>query len=252
MPNVSRISITPVKGCLLQHPEVVFVDRDGVAENRRFFLVDGEGRRLRSSRTAWPVLVSAEYDALDERLALRFPDGVVVEGSALELGEEFPCNVDGSDVRVRVVEGRWNDQLSRLAGKPVRLVRPERGGVTLDAPVTLVSDGSLRRLSVEAAEQVDGRRFRMLFELAGCEPHEEDSWNGRLLRAGEAVLRVGGPVPRCAVTTRDPETGERNLDTLKLVKSYRGVRDGEAIDFGVYAHVEQPGRVRVGDEVAVL
>jgi uncharacterized protein YcbX len=44
----------------------------------------------------------------------------------------------------------------------------------------------------------------------------------------------------------------RDLDTLRVIKGYRGVRDGEAIDFGVYAAVEQPGRVRVGDPVEPL
>jgi hypothetical protein len=39
----------------------------------------------------------------------------------------------------------------------------------------------------------------------------------------------------------------RMLFTVKLIKGYRGVRDGEAIDFGVYGRVEEPGRVRVGD-----
>jgi uncharacterized protein YcbX len=90
----------------------------------------------------------------------------------------------------------------------------------------------------------------MLFTLAGCDAHEEDSWNGRLVRVGEAVLRLGGPVDRCAVTTRDPDTGERDLDTLRLIKGYRGQRDGKLIDFGVYATVERPGRVRVGDALA--
>ena len=66
----------------------------------------------------------------------------------------------------------------------------------------------------------------MLFELDGCEPHEEDTWDGRRFAVGGAVLRVGGPVARCAMTTRDPETGERNLDTLRLIKDYRGQLDG--------------------------
>ena len=47
-------------------------------------------------------------------------------------------------------------------------------------------------------------------------------------------------------------SGERDLDTLGLIRSYRGVRDGEAIDFGVYAQVIEPGRVRVGDPVELL
>jgi uncharacterized protein YcbX len=62
------------------------------------------------------------------------------------------------------------------------------------------------------------------------------------------VSRVSGPVDRCAVTTRDPETGERDLDTLRLLADYRGRRESDgAVLFGVYGAVVRPGRVRVGD-----
>jgi len=117
---------------------------------------------------------------------------------------------------------------------------------------SVLSRPSYERLGEELDAEIDPRRFRMLFELDGCDAHEEDGWSGRLVRFGDAVLRIGGPVPRCAITTQDPDTGIRSLDTLRGIKSYRGLRDGRAIDFGVYAEVERPGRVRVGDAVTVL
>jgi uncharacterized protein len=249
MTTVARISVSPVKGFRLSHPEEVELGPDGVAENRRFFLVGPDGQRLRSSATPWPVRVRAEYDAQAERLSMSFPDGTHVEGEAVQLTEPIHSTSGTIDVTGRVVEGPWEAPLSRLAGLPVRLVRADRVGSGLNSPVTLVSQGSLARLAREATrEQVDARRFRMLFELSGCEPHEEDAWEGRLCAIGAAVVRVGGPVERCAVTTRDPETGERDLDTLRLIKGYRGRHDGNgAIVFGVYAAVARPGTVRVGD-----
>jgi hypothetical protein len=36
-----------------------------------------------------------------------------------------------------------------------------------------------------------------------------------------------------------------------LIKNYRGLR-GKHIDFGMFATVDEPGTVRVGDEVVVL
>jgi uncharacterized protein YcbX len=89
----------------------------------------------------------------------------------------------------------------------------------------------------------------MLLEIEGCAPHEEDTWRGRHVRIGEALLEIGGPVPRCATTTRDPATGQRDLDTLREIAAYRGKREGKHVDFGVYASVVEPGRVRVGDPV---
>jgi len=69
------------------------------------------------------------------------------------------------------------------------------------------------------------------------------------VRAGEALLRVAGPVPRCAVTTQDPATGVRDHDTLRAIRSVRGDSDDGNLYFGMYAEVEVPGAVGVGDAV---
>jgi uncharacterized protein YcbX len=93
----------------------------------------------------------------------------------------------------------------------------------------------------------------MTLDVEGCAaPHEEDTWDGRRVRVGEAVVEVHGPVPRCVNTTRDPATGRRDLDTLRIIKEYRGLRDGDCLDFGVYAEVVEPGSARVGDPVEPL
>ena len=254
MKKIARISIAPVKGFRLSHPEEVELGPDGVAENRRFFLIGPDGERLRSSLTPWPVLVRADYDPGTERLRMSFPDGTEIDGDAAGLGDPVRAQAGSLDITGRVVEGAWEEPLSELAGHPVRLVRADDIGAGLNDPVTVVSDGSLDRLARQAGEdKIDSRRFRMLFELTGCEAHEEDTWDGRSFSVGEAVVRVGGPVDRCAVTTRDPDTGERDLDTLRLIKSYRGQRESDgAILFGVYGSVVEPGRVRVGDAFGAI
>jgi uncharacterized protein YcbX len=253
--SVARISTTPVRTFRLDHPEEIALGSDGFDRNRRFLLVNGEGERLRSSATSWPIVLRAEFDPQAETLRVVFPGGEAHEASALGAGERLRPQVGEQRVAAAVVPGPWEPGLAELAGHPVRIARLERplDAFGLHHSVTLVSDGSLRTLAEVAGEPVDGRRFRMLFELAGCEPHEEDGWNGRRLRVGEAILRVGGPVARCAFTTRHPETGARDLDTLRLISSYRGRRaeDG-AILFGVYADVEQPGLVRVGDRAELV
>jgi uncharacterized protein YcbX len=251
MPTVARISITPVRTFRLAHPEEVKLTELGVVANRRFLLVDSDGKRLRSSLTVWRAPVAAEWDADAERLRVAI-DGEAFEGSALGEGEPFDVDYNGRPIRVQALDGPWREALSQLHGSPVRIVRPDGPGQLQHTPVTLVSRASLERLGREAGREVDGRRFRMLFDLDGCEPHEEDEWDGRRVRIGEAVVRVGGPVERCAVTTRNPETGEVDLDTLRLIRGYREPRDGVTIPFGVYAEVETPGRVRAGEAVEPL
>lgn len=250
--RITEIFTAPVRGFALDLRDEVYIGERGVVENRRFFLVDGEGNRLRSSLTAWPIAVSGRYDAEREELTMRFPDGREISGSAVGDGTSVRPKVGKRTLEVSVVEGPWEEPLSALAGHPVRVVRPELPGEALVEPVTFVSKASLERLAAEAGREIESRRFRLLFTIDGCGAHEEDEWDGRTARVGETLLRFAGPVDRCAMTTRNPYTGVTDLDTLRLIKDYRGMSERGTIDFGVYAQVVESGHVRVGDEVALM
>jgi uncharacterized protein YcbX len=255
MITVSRLAVTPVKGLALLEPDEVTLTEQGVLENRRFYLVDERGRLFSGLRYGPLVRIRPRYDASREWLSLELPDGETVSGSALGAGPRVETDFYGRPVSGRVVDGPFAAALSAYAGRRLSLVRADRPGDACDVfPVTLLSDASVEELRRHAGsdEPVDGRRFRMLIGLAGCRPHEEDEWGRRLLRVGEALVRVGGPVPRCATTTRSPKTGVRDLDTLAVIKGYRGLRDGKHVDFGVYGEVERPGRVRVGDRAELI
>jgi len=246
--RIAAINITPVKGLALHHPGEVELTERGVVENRRFFFVDEDGRLFARTRFGPLVTIAVEYDG-NGRLAFRFPDGTVAQGD-IELGSPHVTDFWGRDVHGRIVVGPWAEAVSELVRRQLRMVRADRPGDGADVHVgTVVSRASCTRLGQELDAEVDPRRFRMLLELDGLDPHEEDAWKGRLVRAGAAVIRIGGPVPRCAITTQDPDTGVRTLDTLAGIKSYRGLRDGKALDFGVYFEVVEPGRVRLGDPV---
>jgi uncharacterized protein YcbX len=259
VPAVSRISIAPVKGLALVHLDEVLLERTGVAANRRFHIVDADGRRYNQLRNGALVQIKPVYDSDAERLELRFPDGGVASGE-ISLGDEVTTDFYGRPVPGRYVEGPWSEALSNWAARPLRLVQSPPG-LAVDrgrGHVSLVSEASLAELGRSAgqAEPVDGRRFRMLFELEGCAPHEEDSWIKRQVRIGAALVRLRRDVGRCAITTQNPETGVPDFDTLKTIDGYRDRTSNEAgkehIPFGVYGEVLEPGRVIVGDAVEVV
>jgi uncharacterized protein YcbX len=200
------------------------------------------------------VSARAEHDTDAGTLSLFFADGRVV-ADAIEVDEPETIRFYGLPLEVRPVRGPFSDALSELVGTPVRLVlRPAtRPGVDRGAigAATLISSASLRRLAAEAGvAEIDARRFRMTFEFDGVEAHAEDGWVGGELAIGAARLRVTGHVGRCALTTRNPGSGEVDLPTLKVLQAYRGdVESTEPLPIGVAAAVVQPGRVRVGDAV---
>jgi uncharacterized protein len=256
MPQLTRISIAPVKSLALQHPHEVVLEDIGVRNDRVFYLADPRGRLVTGSALGPLVQIACDYDPAREWLRLDFPEGNTVEGDAIATGSPVQTDFYGRQVDARVVEGPFAGMLSEYAHRPVRLVRVDRAGDGTDAHhVTLVSSESVAELGRRAGREgdPDARRFRMLLEIAGVgAPHGEDTWDGRAVRIGRAVIRVAGQVPRCVVTTQNPSSGIRDLDTLRTINRYRGVMDadeGRGLPFGMYAEVETPGTVRVGDQV---
>jgi uncharacterized protein YcbX len=192
------------------------------------------------------------WDAEAGTLQIEFPDGSAVMSSTEPSGGTHVTDFYGRPVPGRFVEGHAADAISAFVGRPLRLVFADVEG---DGPdehrLSLVSLASVADLGGRSGRpDLDPRRFRMNLELDGCAPFEEDGWEGRAVRIGTAVVRILGPVPRCVATTRDPDTGMKDFDTLKQISAYRPLmQEPRGVPFGMYAEVERPGRVAVGDEV---
>ena len=253
MPTVSRLSIAPVRSLGLEHRDAIDVTDRGVVEDRRFYVTDATNRLVDQLVEATLVQVKAWTDPEATRLRLTFPDGSVID-DAVELGEHIETPIHGRTAVGHVLAGPWGPALSDFLGRDVRIVRCERpGGTRIKGMVSLVSDGSLDALGVMlGVGAVDARRFRMLIELVGGRAHEEDTWAGSRIGLGTAVIEVTAPVARCAMTTHDPDTGARDLDTLRAIKDYRGLVQGKDLMFGVEGEVVEPGTIRIGDEVRLL
>jgi uncharacterized protein YcbX len=257
VPTVARISISPVKGLALVDVGEVELERTGVRDNRRFHIVDADGRRYNQLRNGALVQIRQELDA--ERLALHFPDGTTADGE-VALGAAIITDFYGRPVEGHLVEGPWSEALSGWARRPLTLVQ-SAPGAAVDrgrGHVSLVSRASLEELGRQGGQEgpVDGRRFRMLFELDGCGAHEEDTWVKRHVRIGDALVRLRGDVGRCAITTQNPDTGAPDFDTLRTIRAYRPETANEKgkkhLPFGVYGEVVEDGTVALGDAVEVV
>jgi uncharacterized protein YcbX len=255
MPSVLRMNVTPVKSMALSHPEEVELGAAGVAQDRLFYLVDDEGRLLSGAKFGPLQTIRPRYDPEREHLALMFPNGSVAEGDAAVFSEGLITDFYGRPVRAHVVPGPWTLALSDFVGRSIRLARCDQPGEGTDVyHLTIVSSASAAELAARGGHRgaLDAARFRMTFELDGCQPHQEDTWAGRRVRVGKALIRIYGQVPRCVVTTQNPGTGLKDFEALKTIVAYRSLMtDQKGIPFGMYAEVEHPGRVRIGDRVEV-
>ncbi|HYI18267.1 MAG TPA: MOSC domain-containing protein [Solirubrobacteraceae bacterium] len=254
--RIVRLSLTPIKGTALHHPESLRLTASGAEGDRAFFLATEDDRLISIFRTGAVAHVRAEYDAGRSELALFDGRRELCRGTT---GAGVPVAVDFYGERIvtgRHVDGPWDAVFSGLLGRPVRLVRADHANGGIDEePATLLGTASIAAVGRQLGEPVDGRRFRMLIEVETTEPHAEDTWRGALLAGDEVQLRVGGPVLRCAAVTRHPDTGTRDQDVLRAIKQYRGVVTSErsrGLCFGVYAGVVAGGTLRTGEVLRVV
>jgi hypothetical protein len=130
-----------------------------------------------------------------------------------------------------------------------RVIRvPDRGMTDTDYPsVSLGSLASHRAVERQLGQPISEKRWRLNFWIDGLEPWEEFDWIGREIALGEARVEVRERVRRCMATTANPDTGQRDTDTLGALNGGFGHQD-----MGVYAVVTRTGAVRSGDVVEVL
>jgi hypothetical protein len=255
--RVVRISVAPVKSLGLVHPDEVALETGGVVGNRRFWLRDESGALYAGKRDGAMLQIRPDWDEATRRLALTFPDGECVDG-VVELGDEIEANMySWHNVRSRRVHGPWEAAISEYVGRPLELLWADAGAVDRTprgGTVSVVSRASLERLREEAEleDAIDGRRFRMLFEIDGVDAHEEDEWIGGQVQIGDSTVVFNGDIGRCVITSRDPDTGVVDLPTLVTLAGYRREGTSEPLPFGVYGAVLVPGRVRVGDIAQAL
>ncbi len=237
---VRGAGFSPVKGMRHLDLDHVDLDKHGPVGDRELCLVEpAQGRVLRTVQH--PSLMAVVARSYDDVLTLTLPSGEQASGPALPSGETVTCDYWGRQVDLELTEGPHADVMSVQLGQEVRLARAARGAVVFAEPVTLVTTASLRALG----EGVQSARFRATLVIETDEPWIEDDWLGRTMAVGDATIRIGGPIPRCAVIDHHPETGEKDMRLLKeLVGSRSTNKAGEPM-FGAYASVVVPGRVAV-------
>jgi uncharacterized protein len=246
--TVSQLAIAPVKGMRLQRTTEIQLGRRGVTGDRDFLVVEDDGKLLLTARNPRLLRIEPCWEPARNLLALRFPDGSVVQ-DAPEPGTAAVTRMyDGREIPGRVIPGPLSAALSDYLGRAVHLFKRAADHLgTDDHPVTLMSEASLHTLAAQfRGATPDPRRFRMTITVTGADPWAEHGWSGQRVTIADITLRVLAPVPRCVVTTHNPDSGATDARILHALAKLRGKDD---ITFGVWCDIIQPGHIHVGDPV---
>lgn len=263
--HLSSLAIYPVKSLRQRPVEAFRLTRFGPEGDRRWMLVDDQGRFLTQRQIARLCLLEAEL--IPGGLRLRRPDGELRDVAEPQ-GEGVTVQVWDDRVPALVADAGANDWLSAWLGVSCRLVfMPETVQRPVDAhyagaghtvgfadgfPYLLITEASLAALVDGMAAPVPMVRFRPNIVVAGATPFAEDGW--RRLRIGEAEFELVKPCSRCAIPSIDPATAQKDNAILTRLREQRRREDGKVyLGQNVIATPASLGAViRVGDPVTVL
>ena len=235
----------PVKGTAHRPYDVVELTPTGVAGDRGVCLVDLERQRvLRTVQNPrlLTVLARRDGDVLTDEVPGAEPLAAALERTT----ETVTCDYWGRPAEVTVLRGPHAALLGEHLGKRVTLAAAPPAAVVFNGPtVTVVGTASLRDLGERTGRDLlaEAARFRANLVVETDEPYVEERWVGQELLVGEATLRAGVPIPRCAVVDHSPTTGEKDVRLLKALAGHRPLNAAGEPAFGVYAQVTRSGRV---------
>ncbi|MEO6862353.1 MAG: MOSC domain-containing protein, partial [Microcoleus sp.] len=127
----------------------------------------------------------------------------------------------------------------RLVGDSSGLTRyPDREPVH----ISLLAQATLDELTEKANQQIDVRRFRPNIVLEGISAWSEFDWIGKQFQLGTALIEVTARINRCVNIEVNPETGDRDIPLLSLLKQELG-----HVQTGVLAKIINSGTVTIGD-----
>lgn len=138
--------------------------------------------------------------------------------------------------------------LSELFDEPVTLHRETDIQHQDGATFSIVGTATLAELGRHEGDgrPLDPRHLRTNVVVATTEPYVEESWLGREVRVGDVVVRVTETTERCRMV------GVAQVDLPERPGMLKAIGDHHDLMAGVYATVERPGTITVGDAVVVL
>src|SRR4029078_9588403 len=121
--HVSWIHVAPIKALAIQELQEVELGKLGVENDRRFCIVDPDGKMLNAKRVQRFVTIRPYFDSDMRTLMLKMPDGSEIDGP-VRLDGPISVTIRRRQTPARIVEGPWSEALSAIAERPAGLRPP--------------------------------------------------------------------------------------------------------------------------------
>lgn len=266
--KIEGLNIHPLKSGRAIPVDSATVRLDGLAGDRRFMIVEPDGRFI--TQRELQALARVEATAVGESLHLEMEGRQLF--ASFEPEDRLDVTVWDSPVNAAVADEAVNDVLSDWLERPVKLVHmdalahraegedwagePAPVGFADGFPILVTTTGSLADLNktmvAKGQEPVGMDRFRTNILVSCDDPWEEDLWEA--IEINGIVFDFVKPCARCIMTTQDQMTGERiggNPIQGLAEKRMSADRRVPGVLFGWNAVPRGEGEIRLGDTVRV-
>ena len=248
--RLSSLHCYPLKSAAGHAVETLEILPRGPRHDRRWLVVDADGRFVTARQVSGMVLIRAGITGEVLRLSAPAMPDLDVALPAMD-ASRLRVTIWKDTVDAAVVGSAADAWLSAFLQQPVRLVYMDddarravdpayaRTGDEVSFadgyPLLVISQAALHGLNARLADAgrapVAMAQFRPNLVVADADAHAEDDW--KRVRIGEVEFDAVKVCTRCVFTTVDPVSGVRRVDgePLNILKDYR--RTPAGITFGM-------------------
>ncbi len=263
--HLSSLHLHPLKSAAVVDVDTLDITPRGPEGDRRWLVVDGDGRFVTARQQAELVQIRALADGDGLRLSAPGMPAIAVAAPTADAAR-LHVRIWDDAVEASTADAGADAWLSAYLQRPVRLVHMDaRSARPVDPdygepddevsfadgyPLLAISQAALDALNAKLLSPIPMARFRPNLVIANSAAHAEDGW--RRVRIGSLMFDAVKPCTRCVFTTIDPATGRRDPtgEPLRTLKTYR--RSAAGICFGMNLIPRSTGRLRLGDHIDVL
>ena len=256
----------PVKSMMGEELNATEITERGLLGDRAYALVDSSDGKVVTAKNPrkWPNFFDYRATLIETprgnpELRITLPDGTIAASQQGDLNQIISKALNrevtlsatlGSNVGAATAEEYWPDMEGLDYRDTVTDFDLPEGTFFDCATVHLLTTATLdqlRQLYPEGRFEV--RRFRpniVVESTSGEKGFIENSWIGHTLAIGDEVrLSITEGCPRCVMTTLPQGDLPRDTGILRTAAQHNQAH------IGVYANVQQGGRVRRGDSVRI-
>lgn len=264
--KISEVYIYPIKSLGGVSVDSAIVEERGLQYDRRWMLVDEQGRFLTQREHPQMALINVSITQ----------EGLFVSHKKNNSSIDIPFKPQTNDllkviiwddlchaIRVSKEADMWFSNmldfkcsLVYMPDDEKRIVDPQKKFLSekhivsfADAyPFLIIGQSSLNDLNSRLNTPIPMNRFRPNFVFTGGKPNEEDNWKSFTI--GNAEFTAVKPCARCVITTTNQDTAERSGEPLKTLSEYRTINN--KVLFGINAIAESTGVINIKDAIILL